>query len=117
MCKRTALPVTALAVLLLAGAAAAGEPELRDPTRPSYLPAENTKTPATRAPAWEVESIIVSAGRRLAVVNGRVVGVNDRVGGARILEITPYEVRLEYQGEIRHISLVPTRVKRTANER
>lgn len=98
---------------LLAGAhAAAGE--LEDPTRPSYLPAESAEA-VVRAPAWRVESIIVSPGRRLAVINGRVVGVNDRIDAARVVEILPYEVRLEYQGEIRHVSLVPTRVKRPAN--
>lgn len=88
--------------------------ELVDPTRPSHVAAARDSN-TTRAPSWQVESIIVSPGRRLAVVNGRVVGVGDRVGGAKVTEILPYEVRLEYQGEIRRISLVATRVKNPAN--
>lgn len=88
--------------------------ELVDPTRPSHVAAASDSN-TTRAPAWHVESIIVSPGRRLAVVNGRVVGVGDRIGGAKVTEILPYEVRLEYQGEIRRISLVATRVKNPAN--
>ncbi|HEX7029427.1 MAG TPA: hypothetical protein VF254_02435 [Gammaproteobacteria bacterium] len=103
-----------VALWLATAGAVAGE--LGDPTRPSYLagaPVKKASAPA--APSWRVESIIVSSGRRLAVVNGRVVGVNDRVDAARVVEILPYEVRLEYKGEIRRISLVPTRVKRPAN--
>lgn len=99
-------------LLAIAGAAAAGD-ELRDPTRPSYLPSETASRTAS-APSWRLESIIVSANRRLAVINGRVVGVNDRVNAARVVEILPYEVHLEYEGEIRRISLVPTRVKHPA---
>ncbi|HEX6929660.1 MAG TPA: hypothetical protein VF267_10440 [Gammaproteobacteria bacterium] len=89
--------------------------ELGDPTRPSYLRAESRNDTASREPSWHVESIIVSATRRLAVINGRVVGVDDRIAGARVTEILPYEVRLEYKGEIRRVSLVPTRVKSPAN--
>lgn len=109
--KRTWLGIAAWLAVPLAGAG-----ELGDPTRPSYLPeapARSASAPA--APSWRVESIIVSSGRRLAVINGRVVGVNDRVNAARVVEILPYEVRLEYQGEIRRIALVPIRVKRPAN--
>ncbi|HEX7047114.1 MAG TPA: hypothetical protein VF275_06055 [Gammaproteobacteria bacterium] len=108
------LGLTGVLALLLASHVSAGE--LGDPTRPSYLPdAPAKKASAPAAPSWHVESIIVSPGRRLAVINGRVVGVNDRINAARVVEILPYEVRLEYQGEIRRISLVPTRVKRPAN--
>ena len=106
---RTLACVAMLAVVC--GPAAGGE--LRDPTRPSYLPAETASRTAS-APSWRLESIIVSANRRLAVINGRVVGVNDRINAARIVEILPYEVHLEYKGEIRRISLVPTRVKHPA---
>ncbi len=101
------------AFILAALPAAAGE--LADPTRPGYLPPATAPATGVRAPSWRVESIIVSPGRRLAVINGRVVAVNDRVGGARVVEITPYEVRLEYQGETRRAALVPARVKHPAN--
>lgn len=111
--RRKFLPVFAAATLLLIGAAAHAAEQLVDPTRPSHLPPPASTVGATpRAPSWRVESIIVSPGRRLAVINGRVVGVNDRVSGAKVLEILPYEVRLEYQGEIRAIALVATRIKR-----
>lgn len=103
-------------LLVLASAEISAGDEIGDPTRPSYLQAE--RAPTTNAvPRWNVASIIVSSGRRIAVVNDRVVGVNDWVGGARVREILPYEVQLEYKGEIRHVSLVSTRVKNPTTER
>lgn len=108
-----ARPVLAgLLALLLPSVAIAAE-ALGDPTRPSYL-SEKTPKQAARDPSWQVDSIIVSPGRRLAVVNGRTVAVNDRVNGALILEILPYEVRLEYKGRIHNITLIPNRVKSPA---
>ncbi|MBW3566722.1 MAG: hypothetical protein KY410_01975 [Proteobacteria bacterium] len=104
--------LTGLLMLMLPSAVVAAE-ALGDPTRPSYV-TEKAPRKAARAPSWQVDSIIVSPGRRLAVVNGRTVAVNDRVNGARILEILPYEVRLEYKGAIHNITLIPNRVKSPA---
>ena len=100
-------------VLNCTTAFAAGE--IGDPTRPSRIGSDNRAT-ETRAPTWVVESIIVSPSRKLATINGRVVGINEWVGGARVVEILPYEVRLEYKGESRRISLIPIRVKSPATE-
>lgn len=89
--------------------------DLGDPTQPTRVVAHaSPATPVERAPSWRLESIIVSPGRRLAVINDRVVGVSDRVGGATVIEILPYEVRLEYRGEIRRIALLPAQIKRPA---
>ena len=116
MSERTQRTLLALAMLASSNAMAA-EPaaELGDPTRPSYV-VENKAPNAPRKAAWEVESIIVSPGRRVAVINGRTVSVDDWIGGARVREILPYEVRLEHKGEIRTITLIPTRVKNPATE-
>lgn len=103
--------VIAAASLLLSLPAESGE--LVDPTRPSHARAQ-TQTRVARAPAWRVETIIVSPTRRLALINGRMVGIGDRVSGAKVIEILPYEVQLEYQGETRRISLVATQVKNPA---
>lgn len=104
-----------LAVAFVAATGPANAAELGDPTRPSHISGDRSKT-AAPAPGWTVESIIVSPGRRLAVINNKVVGINDWIGGARVIEILPYEVRLEYKGETRHVSLIPTRVKTPATE-
>lgn len=113
MSERRILRKCLLALPLLGIMMAADAAELVDPTRPSYIGATQQQT-GPRAPSWQVESIIVSPTRRLAVINGRVVGVGDRVNGAKVTEILPYEVRLEYQGEVRRVSLVATRVKNPA---
>lgn len=90
-------PLTAIALgLLLAGpACAAGAPlEGADPMRPPGAPAAGT----SRAPSWTLSSTLVGDGRRLAVVNGRLVGVGDRVDGARVIDIDPRRVRLAVDG-------------------
>lgn len=89
--------------------------EIGDPTRPSHIAVES-RSAEPRERSWVVESIIVSPNRKLATINGRAVGINDWVGGARVIEILPYEVRLEYKGESRSISLIPIRVKSPATE-
>lgn len=99
--------------LLLGGTTPLAAGEIGDPTRPSHIRNESRNV-ETRAPSWVVESIIVSPERKLATINGRVVGINEWVGGARVVEILPYEVRLEYKGESRRISLIPIRVKKPA---
>lgn len=110
--SRTSLALAAALFALTATVAAA--PALEDPTRPSYL-RQRTSDAGPAKPAWRVESILVSPGRRLAVINDRVVGVNDHVNGARVVEILPYEVTIEYQGALRRLALVPVRVKRPAD--
>lgn len=112
--RATVAGIVLAAVLGMLGSVTAGEEG--DPTRPSYLrPETAAPADAVRTPSWRLESIIVSPGRRIAVINGRAVGLNEWIGGARVVEILPYEVGLEYRGEIRRIVLVPTRIKRPSN--
>jgi MSHA biogenesis protein MshK len=67
---------------------------LDDPMRPpSALGAPAANTPA-QGPRWTLHSTVVAAAQRSAVVNGRAVGVGDRVGGARVIAIHPGRVRL-----------------------
>jgi hypothetical protein len=55
--------------------------------------------PAAPAPAVEAEpvvaSILYSTGRRLAVIDGRIVRPGDRAGGATVVDILPKAVILE----------------------
>jgi hypothetical protein len=51
-------------------------------------------------------TILYSTDRKLAIVNGRVVGVGDDVNGARIVEITPASVLLrDERGRMRILRL------------
>jgi len=58
------------------------------------------RPPATRRPAFgssrlSVRSILVGADRRLALVDGRIVGTGDRVGDAVIMAIRARAVELQ----------------------
>lgn len=76
--------------LMAAATTAAAGWDLPDPTRPSYIAGGDGLT---------LQSVIVSPGRRLAVIDGRAVKVGDRVGGAVVTDIRPYEVRLRRGGK------------------
>jgi hypothetical protein len=51
-------------------------------------------------------TILYSADRQLAIIDGRIVGVGDEVRGARVVEITPAAVMLrDGQGRLRRLPL------------
>jgi hypothetical protein len=51
-------------------------------------------------------SILYSPDRKLAIVNGRIVGPGDEVSGARIVDITPGAVLLrDARGRLRSLTL------------
>ena len=87
---------------LLAGPAFASEPVmLSDPTRPDG-------GGAAVVPAGPVlQSTMVSAGRKLAIISGRLVGVGETVGRATVTDIRPYEVTLKQGDRETHLRLVP----------
>ena len=85
----------------------AGE-RLPDPTRP-YSGVGHSRAAgqrAARSPRLSLQSIVVSAKRRFAVINGRVVREGDRIGGDTLTRIEPYEVILERGGKRRRLKLL-----------
>lgn len=86
-----------LATLLLSMTAkAALADRLADPTRPADVrPATNGEV----LPGVRVEAILQSGGRRLAIVNGKVVRAGDHIGAIQILEVTAGSVRYSRAGE------------------
>lgn len=68
---------------------------LRDPTRP-YLP--EARELAAR-PGYTLNAVIVSAERRVAIVNGQRVGVGGTVDGATVVAIEKTELILEKDGK------------------
>lgn len=92
-------PLTWLVALMLlvamtSGVARAEEP-LRDPTRP-YTAAERVRT---AAPRYVVHAIIVSAERRVAIVNGRRVAVGGSIAGATVVAIEKDQLILDLGGK------------------
>ena len=54
-------------------------------------------------------TILYSQDRKLAIVDGRIVGVGDEIRGARIVDITPSAVMLrDAQGRLRRLALGPS---------
>ncbi len=86
---------------LLAGAlgmpGSVAEAELADPTRPELLApglaGEATATPGA-GPGARLQSVFISRSERIAVIDGRRLGLGDRVGSARIVGIELSGVRL-----------------------
>lgn len=88
-----------LATLLVAAAVSADATELADPMRPALgLAAPVAEQPVEKINGWRLSSTLVASGRRVAVVNGRVVGVGDRIDGARVVAIQAREVLLTNDG-------------------
>lgn len=113
--KRITAIIFALFAICTTSAAVVGE--LPDPTRPLggrvMAPAP---TPApVQAPASVLQSILVSPQRRLAVINGRTVGIGDHVGDAVVAEILPYEVVLHRNGQEVRMRLMSRLNKQAVN--
>lgn len=94
-----------IGLLLLAAASAAPAQTLDDPTRPDHLEPERQAAAAPASP-WALSSIVFSDERKLAVINGQIVKVGDRIAGATVLEILPYAVRLQIGNETRTAQLL-----------
>ena len=77
--------------------------DLPDPTRPADFMAENTEPvfieeiDTTDKINWKVTAIRISDKDRSAIVNGKLVRAGDNVGPAKILEIKPLSVVIDYE--------------------
>lgn len=89
--RRTTLSLTALLAL---GATVHAE-TLRDPTRPVTARAV---TQSVQIASLQLEAIMGSGARRLAIVNGKLVRSGDRVGDALIEEIGIDSIRYTRKG-------------------
>ncbi|MDW7645046.1 MAG: hypothetical protein SCI25_08385 [Desulfuromonadales bacterium] len=94
--------------LLTTAAGLCAEP-LRDPTRPPRVQAASA--PAERTTGWQVSSILISPGRRVATVNGKAVQVGDRIAGARVTAIAADYVRLRHENKEFTVQLQRQRIK------
>jgi hypothetical protein len=85
--------VMAWTFLLPDGAGAA------DPTRPSYYKTKNSKK------TFQLESILYSGSRKVAVINGSVVAEGDTVDGWQVLNINKNKVRIKSNGKVMSLVL------------
>jgi hypothetical protein len=113
--------VLALALLLTSGVmpvSAFGQ-TLRDPTQPPSV-SEATRPGeqgAPRASGPALQSIILSHGRKLALIDGRLYKPGDKMGDAMIVAISSGEVVLREHGETRTLKLYQDIQKTAAGPR
>lgn len=99
-----------LSMLMVSGVRAEGA----DPTRPpAALLAE--PAPGGAAPAsTRLQSVLISAGRKSAIIGGQLVHLGDKYGEARVTRITESEVVLKTGSTTETLKLFPDVEKRAA---
>lgn len=113
-----------IVILLLLGLAMASpamaadgdSPEqIHDPMQPTWLRGGSSTQPErTREQRFSVDTIVVSPERRIAIINGRSVGVGEWVNGAKVMRIDPEAVILELDGTRFTIALAITDIKKAS---
>ncbi len=88
----------ALALILVAPLAYADT--LIDPTRPAFAPVKSSSGVRSIGPSSRVTAIFQTGGRRVAVLDGRVVKAGDHVGDVVIHEILADGVRFTRGGRV-----------------
>ena len=109
--RRQALPWTAAAAATLAMGGVYGQ-LLTDPTRPpSALSApQDTSSGGIQEDAprgSQLQSVLLSRGRKLAVISGETVPLGGMVGEAKLVRITETEVTLKKGDETEVLKLFP----------
>jgi MSHA biogenesis protein MshK len=99
MAQRLIVALCALAALAAGSSAsqAALAQALADPMRPPATPAPSPAEGAADAEkaAARLQSVLISPARRVAVIDGRVVRLGERVGDARLVAISESQVVLQ----------------------
>ncbi len=92
--------------------------DLPDPTRYKQTPKKVVKK-IKRKPLI-LQSTLISKGRSYAIINGKQVAIGERVNGATLLAINPFNVLIESRGQQKTLQLISTDVVhkqgRTINE-
>ena len=92
------------ALLLICPAVPAQEGPVRDPMRPPVI-ADGNVIGNEAEPRLYLTAILISATRRIAVVNGAFYRVGDRIGADEIVAIEPGSIRIRQGGETISLAL------------
>lgn len=96
----------ALLMWVVASQAAEDLERLPDPTRP-HQPGTASAVAQEAVTGPELQSTMVSPTFRRAVISGRTYKQGDKIGGAVITNIQPYEVTLKQGGRETRLRLLP----------
>lgn len=83
---------------------------LPDPTRPAPLSAQDGTSGEESGPI--LQSVLISPGRRIAIISGQTVSLGGRFGTARVMKITENEVVLRSGDGFQTLKLFPNIEKR-----
>ena len=86
---------------------AAQGPALADPMRPPAAPAGSGGAQDEAPAGRQLQSVLLSRGRKLAVIDGTMVPLGGMVGDARLVKISETEVTLKNGDEIEVLKLYP----------
>ena len=67
---------------------------MKDPTRPSSY-----RYSAVESKGLNLESVLISEQRKVAVINGTAVSVGEEIGGAKVVAIEKNNVRVNQHGK------------------
>ena len=103
------------AFVLLAAAAGSHAQALVDPTRPpnAVAPTDTASEPA----ANQLQSVLISQGRRIAVINGETVPLGGRIGDATVVRISATEVTLKRGDELEVLGMFSGVEKKSVRKR
>ena len=103
--RKIALTWFAAAVAAMSFAIAQAQ-VLIDPTRPPMAIAKPGAVDEA-PPATQLQSILISSRRRVAVINGNTVALGEMIGEARVVKITETEVVLKTGEETEVLKMYP----------
>jgi len=102
-------------ILLAAASAFAGAAlaqPLADPMRPPAQGGAAEVRQAGEVASSRLQSILISAGRSVAVIDGRAVRLGERIGDATLVSIEPSEVTLERGAARERLTLLPSAIEK-----
>lgn len=88
--------------------------QLRDPTQPYNF---SEKAQSAQINSWELNAVLISSERRIAVINGQPFKLGDEVGGEKIVQVESNRVQLEGADGKITLFLLDTIVKREETSR
>lgn len=107
-------PATIAALCAGIGAGAPAAADLPDPTRPPAALGAAREDGQDAPAALELQSVLISPQRRVAIVSGREVRVGDRIGDARVVRIAENELVLRNGQDMQVLKLFPQVEKKRA---
>jgi MSHA biogenesis protein MshK len=90
---------------------------LPDPTRPPVLPGANAEPPAGGPVGPELQSVLISPTRRVAIINGQSVKLGGKFGESQVVKISEGEVVLRTGQDVQVLKLFPDVQKRVSSGR